>query len=197
MAPTTTGPGFFDEVLVLGPEGLGVVHRAHRMRVPPPLTRAGAGHLVEAELGAGGDDQVVVGQRRHRRRASSLLPSASICVTALAMKPMPLRSSSGADLQDHVFALAPAHGDPGVGRHELEVVDRADHGDLVFLAQRGAHLVGGGHAAEAGAQDDDVSHALVSFRESVPARRAGWPCSRAGARRRPCSCRSRSTAAPC
>ena len=35
--------------------------------------------------------------------------------------------------QGDVLALAPAHGQPGVAGHELEIVHRVDHGDFVFL----------------------------------------------------------------
>ncbi len=85
--------GVLEEFLVLGPEGFGVVDGADRVRVA--AVRPGARHFVEAELGSGGDDQVVVGQAVAAVEFEAVA-SASILVTALAMKAMPLRSSSGA-----------------------------------------------------------------------------------------------------
>jgi len=41
------------------------------------------------------------------------------------------------------------------------MVERVDDRDAVPAVERGAQLVGGGHAADAGAQDDDVGHGCL------------------------------------
>jgi hypothetical protein len=73
------------EFLVVGKPLLGMVDGADRMRVT--VDGARARHLVERQLGAGGDDQVVVGQLSPPS-STSLLPGASMAVTAEPMKSM-------------------------------------------------------------------------------------------------------------
>ena len=55
-------------------------------------------------------------------------------------------------------ALAPAHRQPGIGGHELEVIDRVDDGDAVRRVELTAQFIGRGHAADAGAEDHDMCH---------------------------------------
>ncbi len=62
------------------------------------------------------------------------------------------------DIEGDRGAITPAHGDPGIGRYELEVVPLVDNGDLVLLAQFFAQLIGCGHAAGAGAENNYVCH---------------------------------------
>ena len=147
------------EFLVVPPERLGMVDGTDRVGVP--AMRAGARHLVETQLRPGGDDQVVVGQhllvgraaRQHQLVARGVQGGHRLGdeLDALALQQRP-------DLEHDFLALAPADRQPGVGRHELEEIQCADHGDGVFLGQQFAHFVGGGHAADAGAHDDDVGH---------------------------------------
>ena len=121
--------------------------------------RTGAGHLVEAQLGAGRDHQVVVvnalavgqgepvGIGLYRR-------------DRLGNEAYALALEQRRDLERDVLALAPVHRDPGVRGRELEIVHRTDHRDLVLLGQEVAQFVGSRHAADACANDNDMGHGL-------------------------------------
>ena len=144
------------EFLVMLPSFFGMVDSADRMRV---ARRAGAGHFVKRQLGAGGDDQVVIVQ------AAAVVQLQRI---VRGVNPLDqLRDEADAlffqvrpDWKGDGFALAPAHRHPRVGRHELEIIHRVDDGDAVLRAEALAQLVGGRHAARACAEDDDVGHGL-------------------------------------
>ena len=121
-----------------------------------------AGHLGKTQFGAGGDDEVVVVQRLAVGQGQVVGGGVDGGhglrdeVDALALQ-------QRAHLELDVVAAAPAHRHPGVGRHELEVVHRADNGDFVLCGQQLAHFVGGGHAADVGSHDDDVGHGVSCF----------------------------------
>ena len=165
------------EFLVVGPELLGMLHRAHGVRVSAvrPRTR----DLVEAQLGAGGDDQVVVVQRLAtvKGEAVGFGVDGRHCPgdEADALPRQWGRYRHG----DH-RALAPADRHPGVGRGELKAVGRADDGDAVFPAEQRARLVGGRHATDAGTDDHDMGHDCLlgalwgaSLRRRFAAKRTG------------------------
>ena len=86
-----------------------------------------------------------------------------------------LRRERRGEVHARLLRLAPAHGDPRVGRRELEVRVAADQRDAVRLADALLHLVCAGHATEARSHDHDVCH--------------NSPCS-SGRPRPPCGCDS-------
>ena len=119
--------------------------------------RPGAGHLVKRQLGSGGDHQEVIGQAAaigqfHRIALGiNALHLLGHKLDALALQMRPQCKGDG-------VALTPAHRQPGVGRHELEVVHRVDDGDGVVAVEQAAQFIGRGHAANTRAEDDDVRH---------------------------------------
>ena len=133
----------------------GVIHGADGIGV----TAVGTGtlDLLEGEARAGDDDEVVVFdmvaivEGQLVAVGIDLGDSAVDEVDALALE-------VGLDREGDRLAIAPAHGNPGVGRRELEVFVAVDDGDLVLLAQFLLHFVSTGHAAGAGAKNDDMSH---------------------------------------
>jgi hypothetical protein len=145
---------FLHELLVALPCTLGMVDGADRLR---EALRPGARHLLESQLRAGGDDEVVVGegaavlQLQRVGVGRDARDGLSDEVDALALQ-------RGPDREGDRLALAPAHRQPRVGGHELEVVHRVDDGDAVAVAELGLQLVGCGHAAGAGAEYDDMCH---------------------------------------
>ena len=152
------GAGLGQELLVVGPEAFGVVHRADGVRVSSQ--RAGAGHLLEGEPWPGGDDEIVVGQGLavvERQGAGQGVDRAD----GTGNEADVLACEQGLQGEDDVVALAPAHRDPGVRGDELEVVHGTDDRDAVLFGQGGAQLVGGGKAAESGSHDDDVGHGCL------------------------------------
>ena len=149
--------GVLQKRLVVLPELLGMVDRAHRMGVA--TVRACAGHLVKTQLGTGGDDQVVV-------RDDLTIGQGDLIAFGLDAG-HGLRDEGDAfafqqrgNFERGVIALAPVDRDPRVGRRELEVVHRTDDGDAVLFAKQFTHFIGGGHAAHACAKDHDMGHGL-------------------------------------
>ena len=134
-----------------------MVHRADGVRVA--VDGACARHFLECKARAGGDHQIVVrhglavGQRDAVTWGVDGLDSAGNEINALALQ-------QRADLQHDIVAFSPAHRDPGIRGHELEVVHRADHGDAMLRGQLAAQLVGCGHAANACSDNDDMGHGL-------------------------------------
>jgi hypothetical protein len=131
-----------------------MVDRADRLGVQ---LGASARHLVEGQLRPGRDDEIVIGEPgavfQHQCVARGVER-----VDPLGDELDALLFQVGPDRERDRLAFAPTHGQPGVRGHELEIVLRVDDGHLVRTPQRGSQLVGGGHAADAGAHDDDVGH---------------------------------------
>jgi hypothetical protein len=117
--------------------------------------RAGARHLVERELRAGGDDEVVIGQPA----AVCQFQRIAFGVDArdrLSHEGDVLFLQIGPNLKRDGLAISPTHRHPRVGRHELEVVHRIDQGNAVIAPELFAQFVGGGHAASSSTEYDDV-----------------------------------------
>ena len=145
--------GVVEEGLVVAVGLFGVIDGAHRMGVA--AVGAGALHFLEGQTRPRRDDQVVVldhlavvhGQRP--RLGVDLLATLGDEVDVLALEVR-------ADVEGDAGAIPPAHGHPGIGGHELEVVPFVDDGDLMFLAERFTHFVRGRHAAGACTENNDV-----------------------------------------
>jgi hypothetical protein len=122
----------------------------------------GARNFVEGELGPGGDDQVVVRQGGSIRQLQCVAAGID-ALDALGHKLNAFLLQRRPDRKGDGLALAPSHRQPGVGGHELEVVDGIDDRDAVRAAQLFAQLVGSRHAAGAGAKNDNVGHGDLLF----------------------------------
>ncbi len=150
------GAGVGDE-LVPGLGGLfRVVHRTDRLGV---MFGAGALDFFEGQLGAGGDDQVVVGHRG----AVGQLDAVFLRMHALGGlrdEADALSLEIGRHVENDVFALAPVHRDPGIRWGELEIGVLVDDGDLVARAGLLLHVIGGVEAADACAENYDVCHVI-------------------------------------
>jgi hypothetical protein len=109
------------------------------------------------QLGTGGDDQVVVGQAGAVGQFQRIALGVD-ALHGLGHELDALLLEVRADRECDGLALAPAHGQPRVGGHELEIVDGVDDGDAMRAVQQCAQFIGCGHAADAGAEDDGVCH---------------------------------------
>ena len=138
-----------------------MVHMANGMgeAAATRLHRAGARHFVKSQLRAGGDQQVVVIQClpvQQRQLAGVGVDVGHRLADEADFFARQIRRNRQGDR----LALAPAHRDPRVAGHKLEVVGAVDHRDAVLLGQHFTQFVGGGHAANACTHDDDMSHVL-------------------------------------
>ena len=96
--------------------------------------RSGALDLLESQARPGGDDQVVVVQglaaielQRVVRRVD-LVATLGDEIDALALEMRP-------DIEGDAGAVTPTHGDPGIGRYELEIVALVDDRDFVLATK--------------------------------------------------------------
>ena len=132
-----------------------MVESAHGLGVA--AVRAGAGHFVKGQLGAGGDDQVVVTDGLAVRQLH-LIGGGVNAVDALGDEVDALFGQIGRGGKAGVGPLAPADADPGIGGHELIGIALVDDGDVGVASQGIAQLVSARHAAQSRADDDDVCH---------------------------------------
>ena len=111
---------------------LGVIHGADRMAVA--VEGARARHLVEGQLGAGGDDQIVIIER-----LSTLHRDPVVLGVDVNDRPADEMDASffkmGTDRERDIAAPTPADQQPGVGRDELKFLAGVDNRDVVGLAQ--------------------------------------------------------------
>ncbi len=132
-----------------------MVHGAHRLGVT--VHRPAALDFVERKAGAGCDDQVIIGdlapvleQQLVALRVNRLDPPGDeIDVVFLQV---------GADRQGHLFAVAPANRQPGVGRYELKVFIGVDNCYFVFPVKHFTQFVGSRHTADTSSQYHNMSH---------------------------------------
>ena len=151
-------PRVLGEVLegVLG--GDRVVDVADRLRV---AVGAEALDLVEGELGAGGDHQVVVVDRAAVLELDAVfLRMHPLGALRQVADVLALHHRVEVDLD--ILALAPAHRHPGIGRHEMVARPLADDGEVVPLAQLRDQFVGHDGAAQAGPQHHNLCHDVFS-----------------------------------
>ena len=160
-APTTIGPGSLTKASHAPRRALGVVDIADRLRM---ALGAEALDLVEGELRAGGDDEVVVVEEGAVAQLDLVLFRVNAPGARRVERDAFLRQVFRGREFDFA-ALAPAHRHPGVGRNEMEIRAVADDGQLVAGLELFLHLVSHRHAAEARADDDDTCHVLFSSRE--------------------------------
>ncbi|MPL80122.1 hypothetical protein SDC9_26015 [bioreactor metagenome] len=146
--------GLFAEALEGGAGLLGMVNMADRLGETlgaEPLD------LVEGQFGAGGDDDVVVGDRTAVDQLDAVLLGVQAGrgdgdeVDVLARH-------RRRQVDRDVLAVAPADGDPGVRGHEMVLRVLGDDRDLVFLADIVAQLVGHDGAAKPGSENHDMCH---------------------------------------
>ncbi len=146
--------GILDELVpYLG--GLhGVVDMAHRLRM---AVGSEALHFLECQLRSGGDDEKVVVD--HSAVGQLDLVPFRVHPLDRCRDEVDLLARQGwADVDLDVVALAPIHGKPRVGRHEVELRVARNDGDLVLRAGALAHFVGHRHAADACSHNNDVCH---------------------------------------
>ncbi|MDT4843455.1 hypothetical protein FQZ97_773890 [compost metagenome] len=139
--------------------GFGVADVADRLRVAAKRTQAF--DFVKGQLGAGGDDEVVV----VHPAAVFQFDLVGVWVDAFGALNdgfNALFRQRRGDVDLDVLAGAPVHGNPGVRGHEVELGCFADHRNRVAGAGQCLHFIGHGHAAETGAENDDVSHGNIS-----------------------------------
>ena len=182
-------PGMPHELAERRQRALGLVDVDDRMRV-----FGKAGNLVGHADGPGRDQQIVVEQ--HVAVFQIDLDDVGLDALDCAVDELDAaRFQIGRNGEGDVGALAPAHGDPGIGRHEVEVGLVRHHRHFVARAQFGFQGIGRGHARDAGTQDDNMRH--FSLLDSLRARCFSRADARAARRaRRRSSQQSRSTHAP-
>ena len=130
--------------------------------------------FLEGETRTGRDDQEVVVEQR---------PVAEFHLVLLGMHAL---RTGGRELDAlstevlghrklDVVALAPVHGDPRIGRDEVERRCVRDDGDAVAWTSKFLHFVGHGHAAQARADDHDVRHGIFLRRPFTSGSRPRGP----------------------
>jgi hypothetical protein len=119
--------------------------------------RPESGDLVERELGAGGDREIVVADALAVDELDPVLRRMHALRADRHEVDLLLRERAR-DVELDVGALAPVDGDPRIARHEMEARRVRDHRDPILTPRQLTHLVGHRHPAEARAQNDDVRH---------------------------------------
>ena len=149
--------GIFAKLLPPCVGARGVVHIADGVTV---LFRAQSFDLIEGELGARGDHQVVVVEER------TIPQLDAIAVRMYARRPG--GAEGNAMFRQHrgkvdgdVVLGAPFDGHPGIGRRELEKRLVGNKSDAILPADRLLQVVGAGNAADTAAKDDDVGHIFL------------------------------------
>ena len=132
----------------------GMVDLADRLRMG---LRPEAGNLVEGEVGAGGDDQIIVDELGAVIEHDAVFAGMD-AFGALRLEADPLLGEHRLQIDGDILALAPAHGDPWVGGHEGVGAAEIDDGEHVLAAELRLHLVGHDDATQAGAEHDDMCH---------------------------------------
>ena len=133
----------------------GVVDVADRLG--EAAMRAEARNLVEGQFRARGDDQVIIADRVAIDQGDAVLFGVQLFGGDGDEVDL-LLGHGGGQVHRDLFALAPTHGDPGVGGHEVIGRVLGDDGHRVFLAQLVLQLIGHDGSSEPGPQDDDMCH---------------------------------------
>ena len=145
--------------------------------------RAEAFDFIEGEFRPRRDDKVIVGNRLAIHQGDALFFGMQLFrgdgdeVDAL------LRHGRR-EVDGDLFAVAPADGDPGIGRHEVIGRILGHDGDLVFLAKLFLQFIGHDGPAQTSAQNYDMCHEIPSLGDSHAAvyirnleyYRLFWPC---------------------
>jgi hypothetical protein len=137
--------------------------------------RSEAGDLVERQIGAGGDHQIVIGHALPIRQFHPALRRME-AGGALGEQTNALSPHHRFEIDLDIAPLAPAHRYPRIGRGELEPRPLPDQGHAIL----GPHLLDrlecGQRAAEAGPQDHNLCHdapRLAAVRPSMPVAASG------------------------
>ena len=111
--------------------------------------------LVERQVRAGGNHQVVVAQRTAIEEFDLFLFRMQP-LGALRVEPDIAFAHDRLEIDADLVAIAPADGDPGIGWNEGILCPLVDHRYLVLGAQKVAQLIGHDGAAQAGTEYNDV-----------------------------------------